>query len=752
MSTFTAESISANGIVAFVLGTSDGESLRLFEDGARVTDLSAITRWTATLAGVTVDSDGNAECFDWTSETETSGDLLVLKFGTLDLDLGDTALVLTFYDATYPSGKQLDSVIPASIQGTASGSVPVELVTVDDSEVELSDSPSRTLQDLFDGGYDVTIKPQDIVTKGPWVDIRAYHTSYGGASSTWQAAFVAAAAVAYAAGKPLSLEPGANYTFTTAETDLPYITILGNDASIIEGADITTPMLTFTTTQGSGEVLRIENLKGVGQEAHVTEQANPGVWNGDANDTDGFIRTEYGKVILRNITMSDFTYGIYSSDVEKFDSEVVDFSGFQEVRAWTGYNYNAAITVNGGNDISIRRTRGDNVGSVVLIGGTCTNVSVDDTLGETVQDHIVYVSSAAEATIRNTRGSAYATLDHNGNMGGGITARGGRIVISDVNTKNVAIAVNVTPLAIASPTLQSGVVINNVVVDDFASYAVKIDGNPGDTFWFDDVVLNNVTAIERTLGGASGVLVYGGDASHAAKTGFKVSNVDVTLTTNSASCRGVLFTYVDSPQVSNIHVKHTAYNAAVTQSAVEFTNSSNATLVNLTDFNSKRAVNNTNSSGLRGSIINMNSTQVALANSGTSANNILTGVTGGGSIGITDGSTTSAVCYTDKMTGAQALLAATTISPYSDNIPITCSGSVTSTATPTVYDGIDGQKVRILNVGSGTLTIQDQGTLASSNLRLTANTIAIAPRQSVELAYSATVGDWVQTGALVTVL
>lgn len=102
------------------------------------------------------------------------------------------------------------------------------------------------------------------------------------------------------------------------------------------------------------------------------------------------------------------------------------------------------------------------------------------------------------------------------------------------------------------------------------------------------------------------------------------------------------------------------------------------------------------------------------------------------------------------------LVAATSIFPYWGSVihPISASGGdVTLTSTPTVSDSVDGHEIVLLNVDTThTVTIQDQGTLGSSNLRLTANTVAIGPRDSVRLVYSATVGDWVQIGNLVSVL
>ncbi|HEY6014590.1 MAG TPA: hypothetical protein VIU37_11295, partial [Candidatus Limnocylindrales bacterium] len=64
----------------------------------------------------------------------------------------------------------------------------------------------------------------------------------------------------------------------------------------------------------------------------------------------------------------------------------------------------------------------------------------------------------------------------------------------------------------------------------------------------------------------------------------------------------------------------------------------------------------------------------------------------------------------------------------------------------------DGQMLLIVNVGANNITLQDQGTLAGSNLRLTAAGVTLGPRDSVKLMYSSTVGDWIQVGNLVSVL
>lgn len=77
---------------------------------------------------------------------------------------------------------------------------------------------------------------------------------------------------------------------------------------------------------------------------------------------------------------------------------------------------------------------------------------------------------------------------------------------------------------------------------------------------------------------------------------------------------------------------------------------------------------------------------------------------------------------------------------------ITANANYTLSAAPTLAAGEDGQRVLIVNVDTtDTITLQDQGTLASSNLRLGAATRALGPRDSIQLMYSTTIGDWVET-------
>jgi hypothetical protein len=113
-------------------------------------------------------------------------------------------------------------------------------------------------------------------------------------------------------------------------------------------------------------------------------------------------------------------------------------------------------------------------------------------------------------------------------------------------------------------------------------------------------------------------------------------------------------------------------------------------------------------------------------------------------IGIRNASTHVETPATQNITAAtQAIVANAT---YKELTVSTVSNPV-MTAAPTIADGQPGQIIELLNADTvDTITLQDQGTLANSNLRLSATTIVLGPRDSIRLRYSATVGDWVQIG------
>jgi len=89
---------------------------------------------------------------------------------------------------------------------------------------------------------------------------------------------------------------------------------------------------------------------------------------------------------------------------------------------------------------------------------------------------------------------------------------------------------------------------------------------------------------------------------------------------------------------------------------------------------------------------------------------------------------------------------------------IAATADVTLTQTPTIIVKIgtagafDGQMTTITHVGdTNTVTLQDEGTLAGSKLRLTASTIDIGPHDSVTFLYSSDLDGWVQIGPVVNV-
>ncbi len=105
----------------------------------------------------------------------------------------------------------------------------------------------------------------------------------------------------------------------------------------------------------------------------------------------------------------------------------------------------------------------------------------------------------------------------------------------------------------------------------------------------------------------------------------------------------------------------------------------------------------------------------------------------------------------------QSLIATSTITPppLGRGVvqPISASGAITMTSAPTISNGIDGQEIILYNGAANNITLQDQGTLAGSNLRLVAPSVTLGPRNSVRLMFLTTiVGDWVQIGPVVNVL
>jgi hypothetical protein len=97
--------------------------------------------------------------------------------------------------------------------------------------------------------------------------------------------------------------------------------------------------------------------------------------------------------------------------------------------------------------------------------------------------------------------------------------------------------------------------------------------------------------------------------------------------------------------------------------------------------------------------------------------------------------------------GAQLLVAATAILAKGEFVPITAAAPVTITAAPTIADpavSLDLQVLVLMNTGANAITLQDQGTLANSNLRLSTATFVMGQRDNLTLLWNATIGDWVE--------
>jgi hypothetical protein len=85
-----------------------------------------------------------------------------------------------------------------------------------------------------------------------------------------------------------------------------------------------------------------------------------------------------------------------------------------------------------------------------------------------------------------------------------------------------------------------------------------------------------------------------------------------------------------------------------------------------------------------------------------------------------------------------------TIAANGPAVSIDSNANYTLTSTPTIADGTNGQTLKVCNVDTAfTVTLQDEGTLASSNLQLSSTTVGIAPLQCLDLYFDGTY--WAQS-------
>ena len=79
-------------------------------------------------------------------------------------------------------------------------------------------------------------------------------------------------------------------------------------------------------------------------------------------------------------------------------------------------------------------------------------------------------------------------------------------------------------------------------------------------------------------------------------------------------------------------------------------------------------------------------------------------------------------------------------------IAVSAAAPLTLSSAATILDGTDGQVCVIVNVGPSSITLQDQDTLAGSNLQLTSAQLVLPSKGQITLQYNQTIGDWIQEG------
>ncbi len=92
------------------------------------------------------------------------------------------------------------------------------------------------------------------------------------------------------------------------------------------------------------------------------------------------------------------------------------------------------------------------------------------------------------------------------------------------------------------------------------------------------------------------------------------------------------------------------------------------------------------------------------------------------------------------------IVAADTIRSDAGIIEIAAAAARTMTSTPTIADGVDGQRLTLVNIGAFNITLQDEAILAGSNLRLIGSiNRPLLPQGVAEFVFSASIGDWLMS-------
>lgn len=90
---------------------------------------------------------------------------------------------------------------------------------------------------------------------------------------------------------------------------------------------------------------------------------------------------------------------------------------------------------------------------------------------------------------------------------------------------------------------------------------------------------------------------------------------------------------------------------------------------------------------------------------------------------------------------------ASTIRNDVDVVFLTSTGAYAMTSTPTIADGYDGQRIRIINTSAFTISLLDNALLPGVNLVYGEDAIGIAlgVSQSIDFTFSSTINNWVMT-------
>lgn len=247
--------------------------------------------------------------------------------------------------------------------------------------------------------------------------------------------------------------------------------------------------------------------------------------------------------------------------------------------------------------------------------------------------------------------------------------------------------------------------------------------------------------------------IVASEDSNAFTSGTLFNNQAVYKTANAqAQSMAILFGVNQSPtfQGDGAALTHTGFTAYLDGPTVNRINAGSVTLTDLTGFSSgplidtgttvttRKAVNVSDPTG-GGTLTNQFGIDIAALSKASTLN-----------VGIRNASPYVATPTTQTLSAAGNAITANAEYKTLDN---NTGASLTLTSAPTIADGQNGQEIELTNVDSAdNIVLQDQGTLANSNLRLQAATITLTPRDSVRLRYSTAVGDWVQTGPVSAVL